>query len=134
VDKHSPTLEEIERRLKIGKAFAKLDLAKQAPYLSKQHENHLIELQASISKGDLKAMESQRTLKRTTDLLKNEIAAAGIDLTVSDKDKGGKKAKETYGVKVPIRWFLEEWPERAAGSQRFGRAYCRHATGHDPLI
>jgi hypothetical protein len=89
-------------------AFAKLDLAKQAPHLSKQHENHLIELQASISKGDLKAMESQRTLKRTTDLLKNEIAAAGIDLTVADKDKGGKKAKETAAFMGAVAQALDE--------------------------
>lgn len=89
-------------------AFAKLDLAKQAPLLSKQHENHLIELQASISKGDLKAMESQRTLKRTTDLLKNEIAAAGIDLTLTDKDKNSKKAKDTTAFMGAVAQALDE--------------------------
>jgi hypothetical protein len=88
--------------------FAKLDLLKQAPYLSKQHENHLIELQAGINKGDLKAAEPQRTLKRTTDMLKNEIAAAGIDITLTDKDGNSKKAKETTAFLGAVATALDE--------------------------
>jgi len=76
-------------------AFGNLDLLKSQPMMSKQHYNHLVELQAGISKGDLKAMESQRVMKSTIQMLKNEIGAAGIDLTLTEKDKGTKKARDT---------------------------------------
>lgn len=72
--------------------FANLDLMKSEPYVSKQQIGHLIELQAGINKGDLKAMESQATIKRTVGLVKQEILNAGIDLTPKE---GTAKAKET---------------------------------------
>jgi hypothetical protein len=89
-------------------AFAKLDILKSAPYLSKQHESQLIELQAGIGKGDLKAMESQATVKRTIGMLKAEIGQAGIDLTLTEKDKNSAKAKETVAFMGAVTQALDE--------------------------
>lgn len=89
-------------------AFAKLDILKSAPLLSKQHENQLIELQAGIGKGDLKAMESQATVKRTIGMLRAEIGQAGIDLTLTEKDKNSAKAKETVAFMGAVTQALDE--------------------------
>lgn len=76
-------------------AFAKIDLAKVSPMVSAKHMDQLINIQSGINKGDLKLMQSQETLKRTVGMLKAEIGSAGIDLTITEKDKNSAKAKET---------------------------------------
>lgn len=88
--------------------FARLDLMKSQPYMSKQHQNHLVELQAGISKGDLKAMESQRVIKSTLAMVKNEAGAAGIDLALTEKDKGTKKANDSLAFMGSLSQALDE--------------------------
>ena len=73
-------------------AFSGLDLRKSQPYLTDGDLKHLIELQGSISRGDAKAMESQRVLKQTLGAIRADIAAVGIDLTPKE---GTPQAKET---------------------------------------
>lgn len=73
-------------------AFEKLDLMKSEPYLTKNDFRHLVEVQAGLSKGDAKAMESQRTVKNTLGIIRSEVAAIGIDLTPKE---GTSAAKET---------------------------------------
>jgi hypothetical protein len=89
-------------------AFAKLDLTKSAPLISAKHMDHLTEIQAGINKGDLKLMQSQQVMKSTIGMLKNEIAAAGIDLTLTDKDKGTEKAKNTTAFLGVVQQSLDE--------------------------
>lgn len=72
--------------------FAALDLRKSQPYLSPGDLKHLQEVQASIGKGDVKAMETQRVVKQTLAIVNAEVRAAGIDLTPKE---GTKQAKET---------------------------------------
>lgn len=72
--------------------FAKLDLRKSAPFLAPSDLKHLQEVQASIGRGDMKAMESQRVLKQTLGIIRAEVQAAGIDMTPKE---GTKQAKET---------------------------------------
>ena len=73
-------------------AFSALDLRRSQPYLKDGDLKHLIEIQGSISKGDAKAMESQRITRQTLGAIKAEVAAIGIDLTPKD---GTSEAKET---------------------------------------
>ena len=82
------------RRLAMDDAqkFANLDLSKSEPYLSKSDYRHLIEVQASISKADAKAMESQRTIRNTLGTIRAEVTAIGIDLTPKE---GTPAARET---------------------------------------
>lgn len=89
-------------------AFAKIDLTKVSPMVSAKHMDQLINIQAGINKGDLKAMESQRVMKSTIGQLKNEIAAAGIDLTLTEKDKGTEKAKNTTMFLGAVQQALDE--------------------------
>jgi hypothetical protein len=86
-------------------SFAKLDLMKSQPLMSKQHWNHLVEVQAAIGKGDLKAMESARVMKSTIGMLKAEIQAAGIDLSPKE---GTTKAKETAMFMGAVNAALDE--------------------------
>lgn len=72
--------------------FSGLDLRKSMPYLSPGDLKHLQEVQASIGKGDSKAMESQRVVRQTLGVIRAEVVAAGIDLTPKE---GTPKAKET---------------------------------------
>lgn len=72
--------------------FSALDLRKSQPYLADGDLKHLIELQGSISRGDAKAMESQRVLKQTLGAIRADVAAVGIDLTPKE---GTPQAKET---------------------------------------
>jgi hypothetical protein len=72
--------------------FAKLDLMKVRDKLSGADWERLVSLQASISKADAKAMQSQKILKSTLGMIKAEVAAIGIDLTPKE---GTKAAKET---------------------------------------
>jgi hypothetical protein len=85
--------------------FGKLDLLKSQPLMSKQHWNHLVELQAGISKGDMRAMESQRVMKSTISTIKNEILAAGIDLTPKE---GTSQAKQTAAFFGTLNAALDE--------------------------
>lgn len=85
--------------------FAKLDLMKSEPYLRDTDLKQLIDLQGSLNKGDLKAMESQRTVKRTIALVKSEITAAGIDLTPKE---GSAKAKDTAAFFGAMTQALDE--------------------------
>lgn len=71
--------------------FANLDLTKVQPYISRAQLNHLTEIQGSISKSDAKALNSQRLLKQTVDMVKGTILASGIDLTPKE---GSKKAQD----------------------------------------
>jgi hypothetical protein len=85
--------------------FAKIDLMKSQPYLRDGDLKQLIDLQGSLNRGDLKAMESQRTVKRTLDLVKGEVAAAGIDLTPKE---GTNKAKDTAAFLGSVTRALDE--------------------------
>lgn len=67
-------------------------LLRAEPRMSKQQMNSLIGLRDTIAKDDIKAMQSQRTVKRTIDLVKSDIQAAGVDLTPKE---GTSKAKDT---------------------------------------
>lgn len=71
--------------------FANLDLTKIQPYVSRAQLNHLTEIQGSISRSDAKALNSQRQLKQTVDMVKGTILASGIDLTPKE---GSKKAQD----------------------------------------
>lgn len=73
-------------------AFSALDLRRSQPYLKDGDLKHLIELQGSISKGDAKAMESQRVVKQTLGAIRAEVTAIGIDLSPKE---GSPQAKET---------------------------------------
>jgi hypothetical protein len=73
-------------------SFSALDLRKSAPWLSKGQFETLVDLQAGIGRSDAKAMESQRVLKSTLDLIKSEVTSIGIDLTPKE---GTDKAKQT---------------------------------------
>lgn len=73
-------------------------LLRAEPYLSKSQMTALVNVRDSIARGDLKAMETERTVKRTIALIKSDIQAAGVDLTPKE---GTAKAKETaqfFGV------------------------------------
>lgn len=89
-------------------AFAKLDLTRSGPLVSARHMDQLINIQAGINRGDLKAMESQRVMKSTIGMLKNEIAAAGIELTLTEKDNGTEKAKNTTAFLGVVQQSLDE--------------------------
>jgi hypothetical protein len=65
----------------------------------------LVNARDGIAKGDLKGMESQRTVKRTLGLVKAEIAKAGIDMTPKE---GSTKAKETAEFMGSITMALDE--------------------------
>lgn len=86
-------------------AFSKIDLVRSSPYLKDTDLKHLMELQAGISKGDAKAMESQNTVKRTIGMLKSEITAAGIDLTPKE---GTTQAKQTAAFFGAVTQALDE--------------------------
>lgn len=73
-------------------AFSALDLRRSQPYLKDGDLKHLIEIQGSISKGDAKAMESQRVVKQTLGAIRAEVTAIGIDLSPKE---GSPQAKET---------------------------------------
>lgn len=73
-------------------AFSALDLRRSQPYLKDGDLKHLIELQGSISKGDAKAMESQRVVKQTLGAIRAEVTAIGIDLSPKE---GSPQANET---------------------------------------
>ncbi len=73
-------------------AFSALDLRRSQPYLKDGDLKHLIEIQGSISKGDAKAMESQRVVKQTLGAIRAEVTAIGIDLSPKE---GSPQANET---------------------------------------
>lgn len=75
-----------------SQAFEKLDLMKFEPYLTKNDFRHLVEVQALIGSGEAKALETNRVLKLTTEAIKYEVAAIGIDLTPTP---GRPVSKET---------------------------------------
>lgn len=108
--------------------FSKLDLLKSQPMMSKQHYNHLVEVQAGISKGDMKAMESQRVMKSTVATIKNEILAAGIDLTPKE---GTAQAKQTAAFFGTLNAALDEAtatkgkPLTAEEARRIGMSMLR---------
>lgn len=72
--------------------FTGLDLRKSQPYLTRGQLGSLVQMQVGLGKQDSKAMQSQQVLKSTLDMIKSEVAAAGIDLTPKE---GTKQAKQT---------------------------------------
>lgn len=86
-------------------AFAQLDLRKFQPYVKEGYLTHLAELQGSLSRGDAKAMESQRVLKTTLGIIKSEVSAAGIDLTPKE---GSPAAQETAKFMGALTIALDE--------------------------
>lgn len=72
--------------------FAQLDLRRVAPLLSKGQLEGLTDIQAGIAKGDARAMETQRVVRNTLEVIKSEVLAIGIDLTPKE---GTPEAKET---------------------------------------
>ena len=86
-------------------AFSKLDLRKSAPLLGKPQLNHLVEVQAGISKGDAKAMETSRVVKSTLGAIKYEIAAIGIDMTPKE---GSPEAAETNKFMGTLTMALDQ--------------------------
>lgn len=84
-------------------AFARLDLMAVRDKTSKTDWEKLVSLQTSISKADAKAMESQRVLKSTLTMIKNQVAAVGIDLTPKEGTKAAREtAKFTNAVSVAL--------------------------------
>lgn len=79
-------------------AFSQLDLRKSAPLLGKAQLNHLVEVQAGISKGDAKAMETQRVVKSTLGLIKSEVAAVGIDLSPKEGTPAAVESNKFMGA------------------------------------
>lgn len=79
-------------------AFTGLDLRKFAPYMSKSQMEGLIDIQGSINKNDVKAMESNRVIKQTLGLIKSEVAAVGIDLTPKEGTPQAEKTKQFMGA------------------------------------
>lgn len=61
-------------------------LLKAEPFLSKAQMGNLVGLRGQIERGDAKAMQSQRMVKTTVEMLKAEIAKAGVDLTPKDNE------------------------------------------------
>jgi len=94
-------------------AFVSLDLRKSMPWLGNADFKHLTEIQSSISKGDAKAMESQRMVKNTLGSIRAEVAAVGIDLTPDEKHP--EKAKETAKFMGALTMALDE-AAKAKGS------------------
>jgi len=85
--------------------FSQVDLRKSQPYLKDGDLKHLIELQGGISRGDAKAMESQRVTKQTLSIIKAEVAAAGIDLTPKE---GTPQVQETAKFMGALTQALDE--------------------------
>lgn len=79
-------------------AFADIDLRKSEPYLLPGDLKHLTEVQSQISRGDAKAMESQRVLKTTLGAIKADVAAIGIDLTPKEGTPGAQETAKFLGV------------------------------------
>lgn len=79
-------------------AFTSLDLRKFAPYMSKGQMEGLIDIQGSINKNDVKAMESSRVIKTTLTSIKSEIAAAGIDMTPKEGTPQALKTNQFMGA------------------------------------
>lgn len=73
-------------------AFGSMDLRKVAPLLGKAQLESLVDIQGQISRGDAKAMESQRVVRETLSAIRAEAQAVGIDLTPKE---GTKQAQET---------------------------------------
>lgn len=61
-------------------------LLKAEPHLSKAQMSNLVSLRGQLERGDAKAMQSQRMVKTTVDMLKAEIVKAGVDLTPRDNE------------------------------------------------
>lgn len=99
--------------------FANLDLTKIQPYVSRAQLNHLTEIQGSISKSDAKALNSQRQLKQTVDMVKGTILASGIDLTPKE---GSKKAQEYANFMGALTQALDDaqraQPDRPLDTER----------------
>jgi hypothetical protein len=79
-------------------AFTSLDLRRFAPYMSKGQMEGLIDIQGSINKNDVKAMESSRVIKTTLTSIKSEIAAAGIDMTPKEGTPQALKTNQFMGA------------------------------------
>lgn len=79
-------------------AFSSLDLRKFEPYLAKSQLTNLVDIQSGIAKGDAKAMDSQRVIKQTLEMIKPEVAAIGIDLTPKEGTPEAKKTAEFMGT------------------------------------
>jgi hypothetical protein len=88
--------------------FSKLDLMKVRDKLSGADWERLVSLQASISKADAKAMRSEQILKSTIGMIKDQVAAVGIDLTPKE---GTKSAKETSKFLNAVSTALDEATE-----------------------
>jgi len=86
-------------------AFSALDLRRSQPYLKDGDLKHLIEIQGSISKGDAKAMESQRVVKQTLGAIRAEVTAIGIDLSPKE---GSPQANETARFLGALTQALDE--------------------------
>lgn len=71
--------------------FASFPLETITPFVSKAQWNSLVSMQSGIDKGQAKAMESQRQIKSTLDMVKGSILSAGIDLSPKE---GSKQATE----------------------------------------
>ena len=72
-------------------SFANLDLREAQPKLETRHYDELVRLQIGVNKADAKAMNLQRTVKQATTAFRQDIAAAGIDLS----SRQGKSQRET---------------------------------------
>ncbi len=109
-------------------AFTKIDLMRSQPHLKDSDMKRLMELQAAITKGDAKAMESQATVKRTVGMLKSEIQAAGIDLSPKEGTTGAKQTAAFFGA---VTQALDEAtatkgsPLTADEAKRIGMSYLR---------
>lgn len=78
--------------------FADLDLTKVQPYVSKQQLGTLVSMQASVNKGEAKAMESQRQIRQTLTMLDSSIRAAGLNPRAKPDSKQAKEYDNFMGA------------------------------------
>lgn len=87
--------------------FARLDLMKSAPYLSKANLRDLIGIQTGLIRGDGREAETQRVVANTLRQIQVEVRAAGIDLT-PDPKKDKKKAEEATAFMSTLTRALDD--------------------------
>lgn len=78
--------------------FAQLDLRRVAPLLSKGQIEGLTDIQAGIAKGDARALETQRVVKNTLEMIKSEVLAIGLDPTPKEGTSEAKKWNQFMGA------------------------------------